>query len=70
MYAYSSSLAGLTTSDVILSTTRQLTDMDLIIYILEDAVIDQNSTVNDVLLDTVLPSQTTILSVKIAKQML
>ncbi len=34
-------LTGLDTSGVILSTTRQLADMDFIIYILQDAVTDQ-----------------------------
>ncbi|CAF2600876.1 unnamed protein product [Rotaria sp. Silwood2] len=63
-------LAGLSTSSVILSTTRQLADMDFIIYIIRDAVIDSNSTVNEVLLDSVLTSQATVLSIDAAKKML
>jgi nicotinamidase-related amidase len=63
-------LAGIETSGVILSTTRQLADMDFVIYIVQDAVIDPNSTVNEVLLDSVLPVQATILTINEAKQML
>lgn len=63
-------LAGLSTSGVILSTTRQLADMDFVIFIIRDAVMDSNPTVNDVLLDSVLSSQATILTVDVAKEML
>jgi nicotinamidase-related amidase len=56
-------LAGLFTSGVILSTTRQLADADYTIYIVQDAVIDPNSTVNAVLLDSVLPAQANILTI-------
>jgi nicotinamidase-related amidase len=63
-------LAGIETSGVILSTTRQLADMDFVIYIVQDAVIDPNSTVNEVLLDSVLSSQATILTIDAAKKML
>ncbi|CAF3480007.1 unnamed protein product [Rotaria sp. Silwood1] len=63
-------LAGLSTSGVILSTTRQLADMDFRIYILQDAVIDSNSTVHDVLLHSVLSSQANIITVDAAKNML
>jgi nicotinamidase-related amidase len=63
-------LTGLFTSGVVLATTRQLADMDFTIYIIQDAVIDPNSTVNEVLLDSVLSSQATILTVAEAKKML
>jgi nicotinamidase-related amidase len=63
-------LAGLYTSGVILSTTRQLADMDYSIYIIRDAVIDPNSTVSEVLLDSVFPNQATVLTVSAAKNML
>jgi nicotinamidase-related amidase len=63
-------LAGLYTSGVILSTTRQLADMDYSIYVIRDAVIDPNSTVNEVLLDSVLPTEATVLTVSAAKNML
>jgi nicotinamidase-related amidase len=56
-------LAGLFTSGVILSTTRQLADADYTIYIVQDAVIDPNSTVNAVLLDSVLPAQAYVLTI-------
>jgi nicotinamidase-related amidase len=63
-------LAGQYTSGVILSTTRQLADMDYNIYVIQDAVIDPNSTVNQVLLNSVLPTQATVLTVNAAKNML
>jgi nicotinamidase-related amidase len=63
-------LAGLATSGVILSTTRQLADMDYSIYVIRDAVIDPNSTVNEVLLDSVLSTEATVLTVSAAKNML
>jgi nicotinamidase-related amidase len=63
-------LTGLFTSIVILSTTRQLADMDFTIYIVQDAVIDPDPTVNEFLFDKILPVQANILTFDAAKKML
>ncbi len=53
-------LTGISTSGVVLSTTRQAADLDYRITILRDACADLDEEVQRVLMDKVLPRQATV----------
>ncbi len=55
-------LAGIATSGVVLSTTRQAADLDFRLTILRDACADADDEVHRVLMDKVFPRQATVLS--------
>jgi nicotinamidase-related amidase len=56
-------LAGLSTSGVVLSTTRQAADMDYRLTILSDGCADRDPEVHNVLLTKVFPRQAEVLTI-------
>ncbi len=55
-------LSGISTSGVVLSTTRQAADLDYRMTILADACADTDAEVHRVLIDKVFPRQATVVS--------
>lgn len=55
-------LFGIATSGVVLSTTRQASDLDYRLLVLRDLCADKDSEVHRVLLEKILPSQASVVS--------
>jgi nicotinamidase-related amidase len=55
-------LAGISTSGVVLSTLREAADMDFELCVLSDACADGDDEVHRVLMETVFPRQARVLS--------
>jgi nicotinamidase-related amidase len=55
-------LAGISTSGVVLSTTRDAYDRDYAIVVLADACADPNAEVHDFLIERILPRQAHVIS--------
>jgi nicotinamidase-related amidase len=53
---------GVTTSGVVLSTVRTAADRDFKITVISDLCLDRDDTVNEVLLDTVFPAQSEVIT--------
>jgi len=57
-------LAGVITSGVILSTTRAAADLDYRLFVLRDCCYDPDNTVHEMLMDSVLATQATIVDIE------
>ena len=56
-------LAGISTSGVVLSTVRDAADRDYRVYVLEDACFDRDQEVHDLLTRKVFPRQAYVISI-------
>ena len=63
-------LAGIATSGVVLSTTREAADKDYELTILSDVCADTDEKVHSVLINKVFPRQATVITVEKWKQTL